>query len=199
MLSQQLLLEGKVLEIEVKAPITNLQTIKNRIKEIGGKILFKGQQIDIYFQHPCKNFEETDEALRIRKIGEEAYLTYKGSRIKSNLKARLEIETPIPDFNSMKKILLKLGFKPVMEIRKNRETWLIDNMRINLDEVEKLGKFIEIEVISKEIEEGEKKILGLLKKLGIKKNEIIKKTYFEMIKETKNFNTMKGNKLIVKT
>lgn len=171
------------MEIEVKAPLASFQSIRNKVKEISGKRIFRGRQIDIYFQHPCKKFEETDETLRIRKVKDKAYLTYKGPRLNSSLKARLEMEVTVSDFNLIGKILVRLGFKPVMKIKKFRETWLIDDMHINLDDVEELGKFIEIEIISKEIEE--EKILKTLEKLGIEKKKIIKETYFELKEKRK--------------
>lgn len=173
------------MEIEVKVPVTNLHEIKDKIMKLGGKLTLKDQQIDIYLQHPCRDFEKTDEALRIRKTSGKNYLTYKGPRTKSKLKARLEIEVEISNINSIEEILSKLGFKPFIKIVKKREIWTINNIKINLDEVEGLGRYIEVEITSKNVKEAEKAIFELLEKLGIDKKSIVKKTYFEMIKETK--------------
>lgn len=183
------------MEVEAKAELTSIETAREKIIEMGGKLLFEGIQIDLYFQHPCRNFKETDEVLRIRKMGNNIYLTYKGPRINAKVKVREEIEVKISNHQRMLEILMKLGFKPVIEIRKKRETWLIGNMHVNLDEVEGLGSFIEIEVKSNRAKREEREIQRLMKKLGVGRERILRKTYFELIEE-KKFNIVKGNKLI---
>lgn len=42
------------------------------------------------------------------------------------------------------------SLRPWLEVRKRRELWIIDNVRIHLDEVEDMGTFIEFEAIVSE-------------------------------------------------
>jgi len=51
---------------------------------------------------------------------------------------------------------------------------------LSLDKVENLGFFLEVE--GKKVSDKEK-ILNFMKKLGIKKNQFVEKSYFELIME----------------
>ncbi|NJE07561.1 class IV adenylate cyclase [Thermococcus sp. M39] len=144
---------------------------------------------DIYYQHPCRDFSKTDEALRIRikrfNGHFEAFLTYKGPKLDSVSKSRKEIEVPISDVDAYSELLTSLGFKEVLTIVKVREKYYVEKgVTITLDEVEGLGKFIEIEKLVKEgenIEKEVKKLRGILEDLGVKKFE--RKSYLELLLE----------------
>ncbi len=100
------------------------------IKQILEEEKYKHQQTveetDTYYNHPCRDFSETDEALRIRvrrtTRGEEIrVLTYKGPRkTLGDIKIREEYEVFIDDDELMRKILLSLGFSVVGIVRKVR-------------------------------------------------------------------------------
>src|SRR5690606_36038325 len=47
---------------------------------------------DTYFSHPARDFAQTDEAFRIRSIGEANRLTYKGPLVDKQTKTRQEVE-----------------------------------------------------------------------------------------------------------
>ena len=52
-------------------------------------------EVDRYFNHPARDFAETDEALRIRRIGPVNRITYKGPRVDTVTKTRQELELPL--------------------------------------------------------------------------------------------------------
>ncbi len=166
----------KMLEVEVKGKIKDLKEFENTLKNIGAKFLKEEIQEDVYFNHPCRDFEKTDEALRIRKINNEVFLTYKGKRIDKETKTREEIEIKCDE--KISEILTKLGFNAVATVKKIRREYEFENLHICVDNVEHLGNFVEIE--SKELKD-RNKIFEILNLFGIKKDEIIKKSYLEMI------------------
>ena len=51
-------------------------------------------QEDTYFSHPARDFAVTNEAFRIRRLGDENRITYKGPRRSGPTKTREEIEIP---------------------------------------------------------------------------------------------------------
>jgi adenylate cyclase class 2 len=155
-------------EIEIKAKIE--EDLSNKIIENNGVFLREVFQEDIYFNHPCRDFKESDEALRLRKEGNNFILTFKGRREEGKIKKREEIEAKVEE--SIIEILERLGFKKVCIIRKKRKEFSLGNVKIFIDDVENLGKFIEIEG-------NEEKIFNIMKMLGIK--EYIKETYLELI------------------
>ena len=68
---------------------------------------------DIYLNHPARDFAETNEAFRIRRISDENRITYKGPRRSGPTKTREEIEIPFasgPDrFQQLLRLLENLG------------------------------------------------------------------------------------------
>ncbi|BAA30938.1 class IV adenylate cyclase [Pyrococcus horikoshii] len=145
---------------------------------------------DIYYQHPCRDFSKTDEALRIRikrfNGHNEVFLTYKGPKIDEKSKTRLEIEVEIQeDVDKYFELLDRLGFKEVLKVVKTREKYYVEKgVTITLDEVEGLGKFIEIETLVKEkdeIPEAVEKLEKILRELGVEKFE--RRSYLELLLE----------------
>lgn len=153
------------------------------------KFMRKEMHEDIYFQHPCRDFSKTDEALRIRikrfNGHFESFLTYKGPKVDNESKTRKEIEVVISDIDAYIDLLRSLGFKDVLTVVKIREKYYAEKgVTIALDEVEGLGKFIEIEKLvrdEKSIEKEVKKLKNILKSLGVKKFE--RKSYLELLLE----------------
>ncbi|USG99990.1 class IV adenylate cyclase [Thermococcus argininiproducens] len=147
---------------------------------------------DIYFNHPCRDFSKTDEALRVRikrfNGHFEALLTYKGPKIDELSKTRKEIEVNIDNVETYIELLHALGFKEVLTVKKTREKYYIEKgVTITLDEIEGLGKFVEIEKLAKdekEVEKEVKRLLSILKSLGIERFE--RKSYLELLMEKLN-------------
>jgi len=166
-------------EIEVKARCFNPDKIKKKILLDGGKFLYKQTEEDLYFNHPLRDFKKTDEAFRIRRIADKNILTYKGPKLSSPVKSRIETEVQVDNFEKMKSILLSLGFVESGAVLKNREYLQFRDAHVCVDEVEGLGTFVEVEILSNNTDVAEKKILEYANFLNLKKFE--KKSYLEMI------------------
>jgi adenylate cyclase, class 2 len=170
-----------MLEIEIKSYCEDHAGITGKIKSLGGKLLKKTIEKDIYFKHPVRDFKDTDEAFRIRIADNKNILTYKGPKIGNKTKTRFEKEVEFMDLDSMKEILDRLGFNAVDEINKTRTIFRIDDVEICLDNVEGLGSFIELEVMGMNQMLGEDKIFHIADKLGL--TEFETKSYLELKSE----------------
>ena len=86
-------------------------------------------QSDQYFAHPARDFAQTDEALRIRTVGDTSFVTYKGPKLDATSKTRRELELPLaasdPDGSQFAELLAALGFTPVAIVRKQRRKFHI--------------------------------------------------------------------------
>ncbi len=167
------------MEYEIKLKIKDLDEARILLDE---KAVFLREilQEDIYFKSPIRDFGLTDEALRLRIENGKSMLTYKGPRIRTEaVKAREEIEVLVNDADAMTHILEKLGFKPFAVLRKRRRIYKYHNAYISLDNVEKIGYFIEIELIEGKPE----KIFDLIADLGLSRYKTEDKTYLEMFLE----------------
>jgi len=82
-------------EVELKFPVADLPALERRLAELAGRFYAPVDQVDRYFNHPCRDFAQTDEALRLRHHGDGVAITWKGPRIDAATKTRREIELPL--------------------------------------------------------------------------------------------------------
>jgi predicted adenylyl cyclase CyaB len=87
---------------------------------------------------------------------------------------------PVPDAAHLKRSLGEmLGVHRV--VRKRREIFLVDNVRIHLDEVEGLGTFLELEAVydgsaASEVEQ-RRKVAELMRELGVVEADLVEISY----------------------
>lgn len=167
-----------MLEIEIKSYCDNREEVLQRIISRGGRFKERVIEHDIYFNHPCRDFAVTDEALRIRIVGKRTILTYKGPKIGDKTKTRFEEEVLFDNRASMQTVLLRLGFTPVDEVVKKREIYCIDDVAICVDEVVDLGNFVELEKLGEDKEEIEEELFTLAEELGLHRFET--RSYLEL-------------------
>lgn len=167
-----------MMEIEIKCYCDDDEIIRSRLSDIGARFIEKRIERDIYFNHPSRNFGETDEALRLRTVNDKCRITYKGPKVSKTTKARVEHETEAVDFDSIRNILLSLGFSESGIIEKERDVFSLSGMEITIDYVDGLGTFVEIEKIGELKDEIEKELFDTAAKLGLTKFE--RRSYLEL-------------------
>ncbi len=163
-----------MLEVEVKAHVTDFGKVEAKLSQIGAKKIKTEHQKDTYFNAPHKDFAQTDEALRIREIpekdGSKYILTYKGAKLDEASKTRKEIEVRVEDPENTTTLLESLDFRPVRSVIKDRIIYSYEDYIITLDKVYDVGNFVEIE---KGLAEGEDyqdilpEIFEIYRQLGI--------------------------------
>lgn len=169
--------------MEVEAKFKYKEGVEEKLQKIAEPIIEKFEH-DTYFNHPCKDFKETDEAVRIRKDVEGITITYKGPKVDFETKSREEIKIKVDSFESAFTFLRKLGFRPVREVKKVRKMYRLKDAIICVDNVEGIGKFVEIEIESGNVEDKEK-IFDIAKLLGYSREDSITKSYLELILQEK--------------
>ena len=138
-----------MLEVEVKYRSPGNDLVEKTLVRLGAKKICEGVMEDLYFAHPNRDFGKSDEALRLRKKADGAELTYKGPRMATqNTKAREEITLMTDNPLTVQRILERLGFKEGYVVRKSRTTYQLDKLRVDIDNVEGLGEFVELEVMT---------------------------------------------------
>jgi adenylate cyclase, class 2 len=177
------------LEVEQKFRVASLAEVRQRLVELGTVFAPSIEQADTYFAHPARDFARTDEALRLRRVGETNYITYKGPKLDRETKTRRELELPLPagtkSFDQYTELLLALGFGQVATVLKRREpgrlTWDGLPVEIALDMVEGLGDFVELEIATNDSSHSAAKsaIAGLGQQLGLGAGE--RRSYLELL------------------
>jgi len=166
-----------MIEVEVKGRASEEQM--ERVRDLVSEWDFLGEetQDDTYFSHPLRDFSESDEALRVRRVGDNYTLTYKGPKLDSVSKTREELEVvTAPEMNQ---ILKRLGFRPVARIRKTRRNYSREGMILSIDDVENLGTFIELEADSNRPEDV-KDLLKIFETLNLESET---RSYLELFLE----------------
>src|SRR5438552_3145030 len=69
-----------MLEVEMKFPAADFTGIERLLAERGAVAQESLEEVDHYFNAPDRDFAQTDEALRLRRIGPANYATYKGPK-----------------------------------------------------------------------------------------------------------------------
>ncbi|MDD1760635.1 MAG: class IV adenylate cyclase [Methanothrix sp.] len=169
-----------MIEVEVKARAP--EDIVERIAALGAKLMVVENHHDMYFNSPIRDFKKSDEALRIRIKEDGARLTYKGPKLDLSTKSRRELTVKIDDHQQMKEILLSLGYVLSAQVKKRRSKYTYQGAVLALDEVEGLGRFIEVEAEGAGDYECEReKVLAIMGRLGL--TESIRSSYLELLEE----------------
>jgi adenylate cyclase class 2 len=172
-----------MIEIEVKARVANLKEVEKNVREIGGVFIGKDEQEDIYFDAVDRNFREHDEVLRIRKTPHGDRVTYKKKRADKDARIRTEHEVKVESGDEFAELLKDLSFVHIAKIRKARESYSVSGCNVELDRVEGLGDFVEVEILipeNEDIAKGKERIFELLEKIGIQKENVEEKPYLEL-------------------
>jgi adenylate cyclase class 2 len=164
-------------EAKFRVPCAELRLLEELAEANGFKCREASEERDIYFNHPCRSFEETDEALRVRVRGGHIYITYKGpKRLVESVKEREEIEVKVDGgLDDVRTLLSRLGFSEVASVHKRRVYCKNGLTTVTLDEVEGLGCFVEVEGPSREA------IQEVADLLGLSRFERVALTYLEMV------------------
>ncbi|MEM8666899.1 MAG: class IV adenylate cyclase [Planctomycetota bacterium] len=169
-------------EVEQKYHVDDPDDLERRIVDLGGKPGPAERHNDSYFNHPCRDFVETKEALRIRRVDGRPYVTYKGPKLPGAIKARKELEWTIapgdPDGTLTEQLWRELGFRPVATVSKTRRTFRFNNhlqtFGVMMDDVDRLGSFAEIELVvggPTEVERARQQIAELAARLELNRDE----------------------------
>ncbi|HOF50316.1 MAG TPA: class IV adenylate cyclase [Candidatus Colwellbacteria bacterium] len=136
-----------MIETEIRAKVGDLRKIADKIISLGGEFVSKEQQIDKVFGRP----EDLDENHQIIDGHFSSRIRQKSGKISLDFKeikrgqSGIDISAPINSIETGVKLLTALGFEEAFSVSKARETYKLKDFEICLDDVEKLGSFIEIE------------------------------------------------------
>ncbi|WP_258084409.1 class IV adenylate cyclase [Thermococcus thermotolerans] len=166
------------MEIEVKFRV-DFERVKRAIESIGARFVREEIQEDVYLSVPLP------ELLRVRRISNlnRSFLTYKRIADPGRNEEFDEIEVEVSDFEKTLQILKRLGFKEDVWVRKRRLVYRLDGVTFELSEVEGLGAFLDIEVISDDVDEAKRKIWEMAGRMGLSEDDVEPRLYQELLKE----------------
>jgi predicted adenylyl cyclase CyaB len=165
----------KHLNFEFKARLNNEQRVRAALKRLESRFIGTDHQIDTYFRVPSGRLKVREGRL------ENALIFYRRSNVRRARQAAVEMML-LPRRNSLRAILARsLGTLAVVD--KRREIYFVKNVKIHLDRVRRLGKFLEVEAISRggDVKKIRSQALRFQKLFGITAKDIVAESYSDLI------------------
>jgi adenylate cyclase class 2 len=179
------------MEVEMKFRVPNWDSVVQKLQTWGATSGGPRKDTDHYFNAPDRDFAQTDEAVRIRRIGSTNFLTYKGPKVDSATKSRSEIEIKLSDgpvtAADTVRFLSSLGYRPVAVVTKTRYIYTFhrDGFKIEvcLDDVGAVGRYVEVETMAspEKFETAKAIVMGVAAELGLTEQE--RRSYLRLLLE----------------
>jgi adenylate cyclase, class 2 len=169
------------IELECKLQVTSHAALREKLRSAGGTPVGSVLETNTLFDLPDRSLLRAGCGLRVRSTvalagqAKGSTLTYKGPRTPSSFKRREEIEIGISDAAAMADLLRALGYAERIIFEKRRESWLLGGCRVELDELPRLGLFVEVEGPN------ETAIGSVLTALGLDASASIVASYVSMV------------------
>lgn len=167
--------------VELKARINALDSVRRKVIGLRAHHIGTFRQIDVYFEVPKGR-------LKLREVkGQNAaeLVYYERENVAKPKRSNvfiLEVQKP-----AVFKSLLEKVLKTVVTVEKLREIYRYQETEIHLDTVEKLGVFVEFERGTPDdlqaIRKNQQILEELMKKLGIKPENLEKLSYSDLIQK----------------
>jgi len=168
-------------EIEAKIKVNDLSVVRARLQDVKATFVRNALETNVFFDTEDRSLLAADEGLRLRHThaiedGKDEYvITFKGARQQGQFKNREEIELEVCAFGDAITLIERLGFSRTLTFQKKRETWKLDNCSVELDELPRLGFFVEIEGPRDEI------ISRVRQTLQLGDRQLVKPSYIAML------------------
>ncbi len=171
-------------EIELKFSVADLDSFLLKLNELGCNISEVLEQKDTVYVENKEKVESVEGSLwlRVRQENDKVELNLKKQGKKKS--ESLEFEFEVADYDKANCFLATLGYKEWVRVHKRRRYSTYLNANICIDEVERLGNFVEIEFLVDENDtkiDYEEKIKMIAKDLGIDTTKQVDSHYDTMI------------------
>ncbi len=180
-----------MLEIELKYRVADFAEARATLKLWQARVQPTIEEADHYFNAPDRDFAKTDEAFRLRIIGYENRITYKGPKQGGLAKTRTEIEIALASGNvtaeAFRQLVQNLGYRPTAVVKKRRTVSQLTRggfaVEVCFDEVEALGQFVEVEIVADASQQGEAErvLIEIAGELNLR--EVERRSYLHMVLE----------------
>jgi predicted adenylyl cyclase CyaB len=161
--------------IEFKARVKDDHHVRAALKRLRARYVGTDHQVDTYFKVPRGRLKVREGRI------ENALIFYERANAPRARRARIEM-TLLPRRNSLCAILRHT--LPVLAVvDKRREIYFVGNVRIHLDNVRRLGRFVEVEAVSRSGKAGRarQQALRFQKLFEIAPGDIVGQSYSDLI------------------
>ena len=178
-----------MIEVESKIFVENPREIRKKARALGK---YSGVELKVDDYFTIENLRSyPEESIRIRKVDGHYIANFKQRlSYEHGVHAKKEIEYTVKDIGCFMRMMKSFGFKRWLRKEKRCEIYGIKkNFHIELNRVKRLGWFVEIEYLVRkmsEIKHARREVGEVIKKLGLREEDAIKKGYTKMLWEKRH-------------
>ena len=168
-------------EIEAKMKVADLALVKQRLITCGATLIGEFLERNTFFDTEDRSLLAADEGLRLRQnhdlnTGKSVcIMTFKGPRQHGQLKSREETETTVGSFTDASGLIERMGYTKVLSFEKRRDSWSLGGCEVELDNLPRLGTFVEIEGPKDEV------VLRVRELLQLTDRPLVRASYIAML------------------
>jgi predicted adenylyl cyclase CyaB len=169
------------IEVEFKAWVDDPSAFKAKL-DAQAAFVGEVQKHDIYFRQPG----DSEGHFRLRREGQTSTVTTKYKRIVDGTEISDEIEFEVSEAGAFCRLADRFGFEPFVIKRKASRVYRVGTTTLELNEVEHLGFFIEVEMLCEDesqVEGARKELAAWADRLGIPDEAIEPRPYIRLIRE----------------
>jgi adenylate cyclase class 2 len=165
----------KRVNFEFKARLKDESRVRAALKQLRARYVGTDHQLDTYYRVPTGRLK-----VREGKI-ENALIFYQRSNTARPRRSSIELML-LPRRNSLRAILSE-ALRPRVVVDKRREIFFVGNVKIHLDRVRGLGKFVEVEAITRtgRLQRARSQARRIQKLFGIAPGDIVARSYSDMV------------------
>ena len=172
-------------EVELKARLQNPAAVEAKAAELGvlKKETFKE---DVYFRRAGNIDTVPKERFRLRREAGQAVVTFKEKIVADGTEVNRETEFTVDDAFAFFQFAHRFGFEPFVVKRKRSRVYQVERASVELNKVEHLGHFIEIEILAEkepEVPFARTEIARLFTRLGLGSQDLEPRFYVLMLQE----------------
>jgi predicted adenylyl cyclase CyaB len=163
--------------VEIKAAVPDLAPLADALRRLGAAPGGEGRQEDTFFPCPAGR-------LKLRRLSESSgeLIHYARADDRGPRESRyLRVATSEPD---RLRAALAAAYGVSGVVLKRRTVYLVGRTRVHLDDVEGLGRFLELEVVlgdAEPAEAGVREARALMAALGIREDQLVGPAYVDLL------------------
>jgi len=165
----------RVVNYEFKARIRDEQRVRDALKTLNARSIGTDHQVDTYFRVPAGRLKVREGRI------ENALIFYRRSNARRARQSAVEMML-LPRRNSLRVILAR-ALATLAVVDKRREIYFVKNVKIHLDRVRQLGKFLEVEAISRtgDVKKIRSQARHFQQLFGVTAKDIVAESYSDLI------------------
>ncbi|GAB4428113.1 MAG: hypothetical protein Kow0031_08260 [Anaerolineae bacterium] len=173
-------------EVELKARLRHPAVVEAKAAELG--VLIKETfKEDVYFRRAGDTAVVPRDRYRLRREAGQAVVTFKEKVVAADgAEVNREVEFTVDNDFAFFQFAHRFGFEPFVVKRKKSRVYRVGRASVELNEVEHLGHFTEIEIlVEKESETpfARTELARLFTRLGLQPEELEPRFYVQMLQE----------------